>query len=169
MTDPVAIRPATVADDAVLAALDQRIWSWLSSPAPAPAPGTPFFDGRSAPEDVLVAEAGGTIVGYVQIGRPTPVPANAHVLMVRGLAVDPDRRGAGIGRALVDAAVAEARARGARRLTLRVLGPNASVCAVYAAAGFVVEGVLREEFHLDGGYVDDVLMARDLTPDGGPA
>jgi hypothetical protein len=23
--------------------------------------------------------------------------------------------------------------------------------------------VLREEFHLDGRYVDDVLMARDLT------
>jgi RimJ/RimL family protein N-acetyltransferase len=40
---------------------------------------------------------------------------------------------------------------------------------VYTAAGFVVEGVLREEFHLDGGYVDDVLMARNLTPDGGPA
>ena len=26
-----------------------------------------------------------------------------------------------------------------------------------------VEGVLRGEFFLDGGYVDDVLMARDLT------
>jgi ribosomal protein S18 acetylase RimI-like enzyme len=168
MTDRVAIRPAVAADDAALATLDQRVWSWLSSPAPAPAPGTPFFDDQSTPEDVLVAEAGGAVAGYVQIGRPTPVPANAHVLMVRGLAVDPDRRGAGIGRALVAAAVAEARARGARRLTLRVLAPNAPARAVYAAAGFVVEGVLREEFHLDGGYVDDVLMARDLTPDGGP-
>jgi ribosomal protein S18 acetylase RimI-like enzyme len=169
VSDPVAIRPATPADDAALAALDQRIWSWLSSPAPPPAPGSPFFDGRSAPEDVLVAEAAGAIAGYVQIGRPTPVPSNAHVLMVRGLAVDPDRRGAGIGRALVEAAVAEARARGARRLTLRVLAPNAPARAVYAAAGFVVEGVLREEFHVDGRYVDDVLMARDLTHDGGPA
>jgi ribosomal protein S18 acetylase RimI-like enzyme len=169
VTGPVAIRPATPADDAALAALDQRTWSWRSSPAPAPPPGTPFLDGRVAPEDVLVAEAGGAIAGYVQIGRPTSVPANAHVLMVRGLAVDPDRRGAGIGRALVDAAVAEARARGARRLTLHVLAPNAPARAVYVAAGFVVEGVLRDEFHLDGRYVDDVLMARDLTPDGEPA
>jgi ribosomal protein S18 acetylase RimI-like enzyme len=169
VTDPVAIRAATPADDAALAALDQRTWSWASSPAPAPPAGTPFFDGRSAPGDVLLAETGGAIAGYVQIGRPTPVPSNAHVLMVRGLAVDPDRRGAGIGRALVEAAVAEARTRGGRRLTLRVLGPNAPARAVYAAAGFVVEGILREEFHLDGGYVDDVLMARDLTHDGGPA
>jgi ribosomal protein S18 acetylase RimI-like enzyme len=88
--------------------------------------------------------------------------------MVRGLAVDPDRRGEGIGRALVEDAVAEARARGARRLTLRVLAPNAPARAVYAAAGFVVEGVLRAEFHLDGRDVDDVLMARDLTHDEGP-
>ena len=51
--------------------------------------------------------------------------------------------------------------------TLRVLGPNATARALYERAGFVVEGVLREEFHLDGRYVDDVLMARDLTPSEG--
>jgi ribosomal protein S18 acetylase RimI-like enzyme len=159
----VTIRPATAGDDAALAALDQLTWSWQSSPAPAPPPGTPFFDPRGRPEDVLVAEAGGAVVGYVHLGAPTPVPSNRHVLMVRGLAVHPARRGEGIGRGLVDAAVAEARARGARRLTLRVLHPNAAARALYEAAGFVVEGVLREEFHLDGRYVDDVLMARDLT------
>jgi RimJ/RimL family protein N-acetyltransferase len=67
--------------------------------------------------------------------------------------------------ALVDAAVREARARGARRLTLRVLGPNMAARGLYEAAGFVVEGVLPEEFLLDGRYVDDVLMALDLTAD----
>jgi RimJ/RimL family protein N-acetyltransferase len=84
-------------------------------------------------------------------------------MMVRSLAVDPAHQGGGIGRRLVDAAVAEARARGARRLRLRVLGPNDAAGRVYEARGFVVEGVLREEFLLDGRYVDDVLMARDLT------
>jgi RimJ/RimL family protein N-acetyltransferase len=48
-----------------------------------------------------------------------------------------------------------------------VLGPNTTARALYEGAGFVVEGVLREEFHLDGRYVDDVLMARDLTPSEG--
>jgi ribosomal protein S18 acetylase RimI-like enzyme len=82
--------------------------------------------------------------------------------MVAGIAVSPERRRGGVGRALVDAAAAEAQARGARRLTLRVLGPNEGARRLYESAGFVVEGVQREEFLLDGAYVDDVLMALDL-------
>jgi ribosomal protein S18 acetylase RimI-like enzyme len=163
------IRAATPADEAALAALDQLTWSWRSSPAPAPPPGTPFFDLRTPPEDVIVAVADGAVAGYVRIGAPTSVPSNRHVVAITGLAVDPARRGEGIGRALVDAAARAAAARGARRLTLRVLGPNAPARALYERAGFVVEGVLREEFHLDGRYVDDVLMARDLTSDEGAA
>jgi len=159
----VEIRGATVADDAALAAIDRATWTSLASPAPVPPDGATFFDGRADPEDVLVAESGGAVVGYVQIGPSIPVPSNAHVMTVRGLAVEPGRRGVGIGRRLVEAAVAAARGRGARRLTLRVLGPNAAARAVYEACGFVVEGVLREEFLLDGRYVDDVLMALDLN------
>jgi RimJ/RimL family protein N-acetyltransferase len=45
-----------------------------------------------------------------------------------------------------------------------VLGGNAGARALYTACGFVVEGVLREEFWLGGRYVDDVLMARTLSP-----
>jgi RimJ/RimL family protein N-acetyltransferase len=67
-----------------------------------------------------------------------------------------------VGRALIDAVAAEARAGGATRLTLRVLGPNAAARRLYESAGFVVEGVQRGEFLLDGEYVDDVLMALDL-------
>jgi ribosomal protein S18 acetylase RimI-like enzyme len=80
----------------------------------------------------------------------------------RGLAVDPGMQGRGIGRALLDAAVEEARQRGARRLTLRVLSTNTAARAAYEAAGFEVEGVLRGEFVIDGREVDDVLMAREL-------
>lgn len=159
----VTIRPARVEDDAALAALDRATWSYQTSPAPVPPDRGRFFAGRTAPEDVLVAEAGDAVVGYVQIGPAIPVPSNAHVITVRGLAVDPERRGEGIGRRLVEAAVAAARGCGGRRLTLRVLAPNAAARAVYEACGFVVEGVLREEFLLDGRYVDDVLMAVDLT------
>lgn len=161
------IRPATLDDEDALAALDRATWSWQSSPGPAPPPGTPFFGDRTHPEDVLVAVAGGAVAGYVRVGAPTSVPSNRHVLAITGLAVDPGRRGQGIGRALLDAAAREAAASGARRLTLRVLAPNATARALYERAGFVVEGVLREEFHLDGRYVDDVLMARDLTSDEG--
>jgi ribosomal protein S18 acetylase RimI-like enzyme len=156
------IRPATAADDAVLRGLDAATWSWDVSPAPAPPPGRPFFGEGDDPADVLVAVVGGAVAGYVKLGPSLPLASNRHVLEVKGLAVDPADQGSGLGRALLEAAAVEAAARGARRLTLRVLGPNAAARALYGRCGFVVEGVLRGEFLLDGRYVDDVLMAREL-------
>jgi RimJ/RimL family protein N-acetyltransferase len=158
----VEIRPATAADEAALAALDRATWSTLSTPGPPPGPEQPFFD-RTGPEDVLVAVVDGAVVGYAHLGFAEPIESNAHVLMLRGLAVDPAHQGRGVGRRLAAAAVEEARARGARRLRLRVLGHNPAALRVYEASGFVVEGMLREEFRLDGRYVDDVLMAVDLS------
>ena len=56
-----------------------------------------------------------------------------------------------------------ARARGARKLSLRVLGTNATAMRLYERLGFQVEGTLRDEFCIDGRYVDDVLMAKHLA------
>jgi ribosomal protein S18 acetylase RimI-like enzyme len=82
--------------------------------------------------------------------------------MVTGLSVAEEFRRRGVGRALLDAAIREATARGARRLTLRVLAPNEPARRLYESAGFVVEGVQRELFLLEGAYVDDILMTLDL-------
>jgi ribosomal protein S18 acetylase RimI-like enzyme len=142
--------------------IDRTTWSATTSPAPPPPDGAPFFGLRTTPADVLVAEVDGAVAGYVSIRPATELQASSHVQHVNGLAVDPELQGRGVGRALVEAAVAEARRRGARRLTLRVLGPNVAARRLYDACGFVVEGVLRCEFFLDGEDVDDVLMARTL-------
>ncbi|MEV5876612.1 GNAT family N-acetyltransferase [Streptomyces sp. NPDC052101] len=154
------IRVAVADDEEDLALLDRATWSPLH--AVSPPPQGPFFDERHTPEDYLVAEADGRVVGYVRLARPTRLASNAHVLQIQGLAVAEEARGQGLGRALVRAAVTEARGRGARRLSLRVLGHNAPARALYEAEGFVVEGVQPEEFLLDGAYVDDVLMGRNV-------
>ncbi|MGW2643793.1 N-acetyltransferase family protein [Streptomyces sp. NPDC001393] len=154
------IRLAAPADEEELAVLDRATWSTLH--AVGPPPQGPFFDERHVPEDYLVAEADGRVVGYVRICRPTPLASNAHVLQIQGLVVAEEARGLGLGRALIRAAVDAARGRGARRLSLRVLGHNAPARALYESEGFTVEGVQPEEFLLDGTYVDDVLMGRKL-------
>jgi ribosomal protein S18 acetylase RimI-like enzyme len=159
------VRPARTDDSAELRALDHAAWSWLGSPAPRPTEDGDFFE-NIRPDDVLIAAVNGEIAAYVQFGAPTPLESNRHVLHITGLAVHPDHRGNGLGRVLVTAAAEEAASRGARRLTLRVLAPNEPARRIYEACGFHTEGVLKEEFLLEGRYVDDVLMALDLEAAG---
>ncbi|WP_431985531.1 N-acetyltransferase family protein [Streptomyces griseoflavus] len=162
MTEPF-IRPARAEDEGDLARLDRETWSHEFAVMPRPGPDDPFFRETCGPDAHLVAEHDGRLVGYVRLGRPTPLQCNEHVRDIRGLAVAEEARGRGAGRALVRAAVAEARRRGARRITLRVLGHNTAARALYASEGFAVEGVLPGEFLLDGVYADDVLMGRPLV------
>jgi ribosomal protein S18 acetylase RimI-like enzyme len=150
------IRAARADDEPALRALDRATWSWEVTPSP-------LRDGPFTIDDVLVFDDDGTVAGYVALGAPTALESNRHVVLIRGLAVAPSHQRRGIARALLAAAEAAARERGARRVTLRVLGTNAAARALYEAYGFVVEGVQREEFLLDGRYVDDVLMALDLS------
>lgn len=159
----VEVRAARTSDEGAIEAIDRATWSWLTSPAPPPGDDWHFFDERTRPGDVLVAIAEGEVAGYARLQPLSPLASTSHVLQLNGIAVDPARQRCGVGRTLVDASVAEARRRGARRLTLRVLGPNEAARRLYESAGFTVEGVLRSQFLLDGAYVDDVFMAIDLT------
>ncbi|MDH6227302.1 MULTISPECIES: GNAT family N-acetyltransferase [Streptomyces] len=156
------IRPARPEDGEALNLLERETWSSLHAVTPPPEPGQPFFDERHPVGDLLVAELDGEVVGYVRVARPTPLEVNAHVLQIQGLVLSERARGRGLGKALMRAAEEEARRRGARRLTLRVLGHNAPARALYTSLGYAVEGILPEEMLLDGEYVDDVLMGRFL-------
>ncbi|MGW5661046.1 N-acetyltransferase family protein [Streptomyces sp. NPDC003758] len=157
------IRLATPDDEDALGRLDRETWSPLHAVQPRPQPPyEPFYNERFGPRDHLVAELGGALVGYIRLGFPTSLACNSHVRQIQGLAVAEEARGAGVGRALLRAAQDEARRRGARRITLRVLGHNTPARGLYESEGFVVEGVLPEEFLIEGEYVDDVLMGRFL-------
>lgn len=163
-SDEPFVRLALPDDDEVLGRLDRATWSTQHAVTPrARPPYTPFFHENSDPRDHLVAVAGdGRVVGYVRLARPSPLASNAHVRQIQGLAVSDEARGMGVGRLLIRAAVAEARRRGALRLSLRVLGHNSPARKLYESEGFAVEGVQPREFLLDGEFVDDVLMGRPL-------
>lgn len=63
--------------------------------------------------------------------------------LVDGLCVRADRRGQGIGRALLDALCAEGRARGYAQVRLDVVGENIRARALYERAGFAAAGLLH--------------------------
>ena len=158
----VAIRGAAEGDGAALTLIDQATWSYQISPTPPRPAGTPFFDERTPPRNVLVACEDGHVVGFAQL-RPAPLAASSgHVQELNGMAVAPDHQGRGIGHLLLAAVRDEAVRRGARRVTLRVLGSNGRAQGLYLACGYRIEGRLKGQYLLEGRYVDDIFMALEL-------
>ncbi len=166
----IAVRVARAADEAALAWLDVAAWTPQSGfPSVMERSGDPyytFFTGDSPPAAHLVAELDGWLAGYLRLRPATPLAEGAHVLAVMGLAVAPAARRRGVGAALLAAAEDHARARGARKISLRVLSTNTGALRLYQRLGFEREGLLREEFCIGGRYVDDVIMAKNLVSAG---
>jgi len=159
------VRAASQDDESALRALDAAAWTVAATfPSVLAAQDSMEFFGASHPPDVhLVAELDGAVAGYVRLTPPTSLPENGHVLQISGIAVAPAARGRGVAQVLLSAAEQRARDVGAGKLSLRVLATNAPARTLYERCGFVVEGVLRAEFRIDGVDVDDVLMARYLN------
>lgn len=156
----MVIRGARPQDEQALADLDRSTWAPDNSVVPRPVRGPHFYDRFNLPEHFLVAEEGGRLLGFVRLVQPVLQPSGAHVRQIQGLGVDHAARRRGVAAALLAEACALARRQGARKVTLRVLSVNTAARRLYEKGGFHVEGVLREEFFIEGRYVDDVLMAR---------
>jgi RimJ/RimL family protein N-acetyltransferase len=91
--------------------------------------------------------------------------ASAGVLTL-GMSILPEARGRGGGRMLLEVIVEHARARGAHKLELDVWPDNARAIALYASAGFAVEGLRRSHYRRrDGSLRSALIMARILIPD----
>ena len=66
----------------------------------------------------------------------------------------------GVGRSLLDAVEAWARARGLHRLELTVQTTNDRAIALYEKMGFVREGTKRDSIRVGAEYVDELLMSK---------
>ena len=70
----------------------------------------------------------------------------------------------GLGRALSEAIVLEARQLDFTRIELRVRHDNPRAISLYETLGFQVEGRLRDAFMVDGVAYDDLIMGLVLHP-----
>lgn len=84
---------------------------------------------------------------------------------VRKVMVAPDARGRGVGRALTQALVEDARTQGVEVLTLDCRGNNHAALALYASLGFVTTGRRPDFIAVGDERFDQVLLHRDLRTD----
>ena len=106
-------------------------------------------DGR-----VLVALEGGAVVGHLQLTET----ARRDEAEVKNMGVDPAHQGRGIGRALIEAAIAVARAEGRTTLAVATAAADTGNLRFYQRLGFRLRGVERDAFTPANGYEPGLLI-----------
>ena len=109
----------------------------------------------------LVATSGGTILGFARLSPYSVRKAYAGI-GEHGIYVDPQARGQGVGKLLLDQLAAAAEQAGYYKLTSRVFTTNHASLALHRAAGFTEVGIQRRHGRLDGEWKDTMLVERLL-------
>jgi len=147
------IRRATPQEAATVAALNAHVQGWHAAhypeaffPAPDPAALEAHFAARLAEPGVTCLLAGDPALGYALCSlqdRPLSVfSPPVRRLMVDHIAVAPEARRRGIGRALLAAARGLSRDLGADEILLDTWEGNREAHAFFAAQGFAVRRML---------------------------
>jgi aminoglycoside 6'-N-acetyltransferase I len=97
-----------------------------------------FFEKRLKAPVVFVAEANGRLVGFLELDfrKYAPGCKSSPVAFIEGWYVEPESQGQGIGRALIEAAEAFARAAGHHEIASDAEIENAQGIAAHRALGF---------------------------------
>ncbi len=110
---------------------------------------------KGHPQFVALVE--GCVVGWCDV-LPIARPTQAHSGIL-GVGISSEHRGRGIGTALIQAALANAKAAGFTRVELTVRENNKRAIALYERLGFAHEGVKRNAVRVDGKYENLLCMA----------
>lgn len=111
---------------------------------------------RSLEDLTLVCEYNGEVIGVLTIQRGM-YKKNRHTANL-GIAVKSGHRRKGIGTQMIKEAIAWCRKHNISKLNLEVFSSNVNAIKAYEKIGFVEEGRKKNQFKIDGLYVDDVLM-----------
>lgn len=103
------------------------------------------------------------MIGMVGFARESRLKTR-HKGSIRSMYVAPEARGKGIGRALLEYAIAEARCQpGLEQIALLVVSTNPGARRLYASCGFTVYGVEPRALKVGNRYFDEDLMILRVT------
>jgi ribosomal protein S18 acetylase RimI-like enzyme len=149
MSSPIAIRPYEPQDEAALLDLVRQLQAHegavFDRMKPPEAIGVWYIEDlqqqcAESAGTILVAETGGAVVAYATILTKVADDSTDEVpytyAYVGDLAVAHDRRGQGVGKAMLAACERRAREAGAKWLRINALARNTGARATYRAYGF---------------------------------
>ncbi len=166
-----AVRPARPGDAAAIGAVQARAWgrafgavvgpldpgelarAWAGSIAAPP----------SGRHGVLVATAGGTVVGFVAVAPASDPDLGPDVGELVVLAVDPAHQGGGHGSRLLSAATSTMRDAGITGVVAWLPLPDAVMQNFLTSAGMVADGARRTLAAPDGGTVTQHRLTASLA------
>jgi ribosomal protein S18 acetylase RimI-like enzyme len=173
-TPNLIIRRGKAADAALLAELGARTFSETFAPDNSPADMAAYLATAFSPSQqtseladretlFLIAESDGIAVGYAMLrsGNVLENVTGKNPIELVRLYVSQDRLGSGVGAALMQASIREAKRRGHQTLWLGVWEHNARAQAFYRKWNFTEIGT--HVFHLGDDPQTDILMQRTIS------
>lgn len=133
----ISTRPATQDDIDAVAPLFDAYRRFYDQPADLPRARAFLLERMQLKQSVvMVAERDGAVVGFAQLYPTFSSVGTAPIWILNDLYVAESMRRRGVGRGLLLAAEAAARAAGAVRITLETMRANGPARALYGAAGW---------------------------------
>lgn len=139
------IEKATLADIPALSDLLSVLFTQEAEFTPDPEAqrrGLAHIIGNAAMGAVWVAKQDDRIIGMVNILFTVSTALGERVALLEDMVVAPAHRGAGVGSALIAAAIAWARGQGCRRITLLTDRANEAAQRFYRRQGFATSNML---------------------------
>ncbi|RFB79204.1 GNAT family N-acetyltransferase [Methylovirgula sp. 4M-Z18] len=151
--------PAMLAlyNDAILNSL--AIWQY--DPVDLDNRRTWLHDKRARNFPLLIAEDAQGFAGYATYGDFRPF-AGYHRTVENSVYIMPERRGAGVGRALMNALLDIARERGVHMMVAAIALPNDGSVALHKAMGFDKVGLMPQVGYKKNQFLDLLLMQRQV-------
>jgi len=163
----IRVRVATPADAAVICTIynqgiEDRV-ATLETHLRTPEERRQWLATRSPRHPVVVAEAGGEVVGWGSLNLYNPRKAYGYVADF-SVYVERRWRGKGVGSTLLPRLIELAREHGFHKMVLSAFPSNEAGMALYEKFGFRTVGIMKEMGKLDGKWVDTILMEKILEP-----
>jgi ribosomal protein S18 acetylase RimI-like enzyme len=118
---------------------------------------------KAAPDSFVLGCFAPQLAGIVGFMRHNNLK-NRHKGFIWGMYVTADHRGQGLGRRLIEEAIAQIRTiAGVEEVNLTVVTTKEAARNLYLSLGFTVYGVEPRALKVDGTYLDEELMSLVLT------